>query len=83
MKRIVQTAAVAVLVLGAQVAWSGENITLPPEAYFNVAQMGSASESEAAVVSETRSVHTRAPILEELGLAGVGPFPSRGGPLDD
>ena len=82
MKRVNQVAALAVLVLGSQAAWSGENVTLPPEAYTNFAQMGSASESD-AVMSETRSVHTRAPILEELGLAGVGPFPSRGGPIDD
>lgn len=82
MKRIVHTAAVAVMVLGAQVVLAGENITLPPEAYFNVAQMGSASESH-GVMSETRSVHKRASVLEELGLAGEGPFPSRGGPIDD
>jgi hypothetical protein len=82
MKRFNQVAAVAVLVLCSQTAWSGENITLPPDAYTNFAQMGSASESD-AVMSETRSTHHRAPILEELGLAGEGPFPSRGGPLDD
>ena len=82
MKRFNHIAAVAFMLLGSQVASAGENVTLPPEAYLNVAQMGSASESH-AVMSETRAIHKRAPVLEELGSAGVGPFPSRGGPIDD
>lgn len=81
MKRIAHVVAVVALGLGAQAAWSGENITLPPEAYVNVAQMGSSSEGQVAT-SEAKEVRKSRDLLEELGLAGHGPFPSRGGPID-
>jgi hypothetical protein len=81
MKRIAHAVAVVALGLSAQAAWSGENITLPPEAYMNVAQMGSTSEGQ-VVVREAPEIRRGFDLLEELGLAGHGPFPSRGGPID-
>jgi hypothetical protein len=82
MKRIAYAVAVVALGLGAQAAWSGENITLPPEAYMNVAQMGSTTEGQVVVGAAKEGRGTRS-LLEELGLAAHGPFPSRGGPIDD
>ena len=82
MKRITHAVAAVALGLGAQAAWSGENITLPPEAYVNVAQMGSSSEGQVAV-REAQEVGRSRSLLDQIGLAGHGPFPSRGGPIDD
>lgn len=88
MKRIAHAVAVAALVFGAQAALAGENITLPSpsaehaETYLNVAQMGAVDDRQvgAQAAQSTRKARN---MLEELGLAGDGPFPSRGGPIDD
>lgn len=89
MKRMTQAVAVATLVFGAQAAWAGESITLPspaaehPEGYVTVAQMGAAESQQGGGMQAAPRSRGARDLLEELGLAGEGPFPSRGGPIDE
>ena len=86
MKRIVHLVFFAVVACGAETALSQESRA--PEAklenaesYVNVAAFGQAAERHAA--PEARPVRKLESMLESTGLAGYGPFPSRGGPNDD
>ena len=86
MKRIVHLMFFAVVACGADTASSQE---LPAqkanpesaESQLSVAAFGQAAERHAA--PEARPVRKVESMVESLGLAGHGPFPSRGGPNDD
>ena len=91
MKRVAQLVMVAGLALGAQSAWSGEghvpyeNDPRDTPAYFeSIARTADASLEGVAgrPAEEAQPKQQRANVLEEMGLAGHGPFPSRGGPID-
>jgi hypothetical protein len=53
----------------------------PDEASFIVAALGRSIERHAA--AEAAPARKAESFLYTMGLAGHGPFPSRGGPLDD
>ena len=86
MKRITQLVVVAGLVLGGQSVFAGEGHG-PPEndirdkVEMNVAAVGASSEQSA--MREAKSARKSEGLLETLGIAGHGPFPSKGGPIDD
>lgn len=88
MKRISHLVVGVVLACGAQLAWSGEG-HVPPvydprdaaaEANLSVAAMSGSAERQESASAPQRT--QRPNVLEELGLAGHGPFPSSGGPID-
>ena len=74
MKRTLKMAVLAALTFGAQAASSQEQIT--------VAQAVTTAEDRQVSLSQAQAPR-KASMLEELGLAGHGPFPSRGGPIDE
>ena len=88
MKRIPQVVMIASLAFAVASAWSGEG-HVPPEndprdsaeSYLNVAAIGSQTAARDMAV-EAAPERKRAGMLEDLGIAGHGPFPSSGGPLD-
>ena len=84
MKRITQLVMVAVLAIGGQSVFANEGNVAPEndsrdKAEMSVANVGASSEQSA--MKEAKPA--RRNLLEELGIAGHGPFPSRGGPIDD
>ena len=87
-KRIVQIAVVA-LSFSAGAAFAQQDQQMPKAAdstadtYISVAQASQNAEPM-SLQREAPVVKARKPsLLEEIGLAGEGSFPSRGGPLDD
>ena len=87
MERIVHLIFVAAVACAAQAAWSQKPLETPARAgavenaTFDVAALGRALERHEA--AEAQMAPKRESLLQTLGLAGTGPFPSRGGPLDD
>lgn len=77
MKRTLKMAALAALAFGAQAAWSEDQAS----GQITVAQ-ATASEARQMAVGEAQPAR-KPSMLEQLGLAGVGPFPSQGGPIDE
>ena len=77
MKRIVQFAVLAALACGAQAAWAEDQ----SQESISVAQASSAEERR--VAREAQPAPKPRNLLQELGLATDGPFPSRGGPIGD
>ena len=80
---------VAGLACGSQWAVSGEG-HVPPEndprdavesPYLNVAAIGGTTTIDMSV--DVRAEQKSGDMLDELGLAGNGVFPSRGGPIDE
>ena len=84
MKSISHMVVVAALACAGQAAWSDETSPAKEQSAesLNVAQIV-APEGHPAAASEVSSARKSRNILEELGLAGDGPFPSRGGPIDE
>jgi hypothetical protein len=84
MKSIVKLAAVAALALGAQSAWSQSEQQIPQgsESVDVVAQASSSSGPRQEPVAREMQPR-RLSTFEATGLAGDGPFPSKGGPYDD
>ena len=86
MKRITQLVMVAGLVFGGQSVWAGEGQMAPENdvrdnVEMNVAAIGASSEQ--AAVKEAKPGRKSEGLLETLGIAGHGPFPSRGGSISD
>jgi hypothetical protein len=88
MKRIIGMAVIA-MAFGAGAASAEQQEQTAPkaaenaDAYVNVAQ-ASQNADRASLARDEISVRSRkASLHEEMGLAGDGVFPSRGGPLDD
>ena len=85
MKRISYCVFVSILALGAQVAWAANESATIDEADGDRVEILAGSPSaedqmRASAPKEVRKVQT---IPEFLGVAGVDPFPSRGGNVDD
>ena len=85
MKSIVKLAAVAALAFGAQAAWSQQSEQQIPQGNLEsvdvVAQASTSGRRQEPVAREAQP--RRLSTFEATGLAGDGPFPSRGGPSDD
>ena len=84
MKRISQAALVAVLACGAQVAYSQQSEQQGAQANDAaiVAQAGPGGGEQQSLARQPSD--SRAPsTFESTGLAGDGPYPSKGGPLDE
>ena len=84
MKRITGLVMVACMALGSQSVFANEGSAAAEndsrdKAEMSVANVGASSEPSA--MKEARPA--RMNLLEELGIAGHGPFPSKGGPIDD
>jgi hypothetical protein len=85
MKRINQLVMVACLALGGQSVFANEGNATPEndsrdKAEMSVANVGASNEQSA--MKEAKPAHARQNLLEELGIAGHGPLPSKGGPID-
>ena len=89
MKRMVQLVVLAALACGAEMAGAQEGAepqvleaaSQSAESYPSVARVGQSAERHAA--PEARPIRKVESLFESSGLAGHGPFPSRGGPIDD
>ena len=88
MKRIAHMLVAGVVAFGAQAACAEEAAgpTAPrpvesSEPYINIAALEAAVERH-GFVSTAPGKRESESLLEILGLAGRGPYPSRGGPLD-
>ena len=84
MKRITQLVMVACLAIGGQSVFANEGNVAPEndgrdKVAMDVGATGASSEQSA--MKEAKPA--RRNLLEELGIAGHGPFPSKGGPIDD
>ena len=92
MKRVAQLVMVAGFAFGVQGAWSGEgyvpfenDLRDTPEYYQSIARTADVAVEGVAgrPAEEAQPTQQRGDQLEEMGLAGHGPFPSRGGPIDN
>jgi hypothetical protein len=85
MKTIVKLAAVAALTLVTQAAWSQQSEQQTGQAGQRIEVVAQASSSgerwQEPVAREMQP--RRLSTFEATGLAGDGPFPSKGGPYDD
>ena len=82
MERFIHVLFAGVLACAAQAALSqsSNQVAGETETYANVAAMGQSAERHAAPEAQVKPRIES--LLEATGLAGSGPFPSRGGPLD-
>lgn len=83
MKRISYCVFVSILALGAQVAWAANESATIDEADKDRVEILAGSPSAQGQMSVAREERKAQTIPEYLGVAGVDPFPSRGGLVDD
>lgn len=86
MKRILNLMFIAVVACGAETVASQEaaiqdTVARGGEASLSIAALGQAVERHAA--AEAQPARKAESFLYKMGLTGHGPFPSRGGPIDD
>ena len=83
MKRIAQLVMVTGLALGGQSVFAGEGHVPPENDIRDKVAMDVGASSQQSAMNEAKPARKVAGLLEALGIAGHGPFPSKGGPIDD